>query len=384
MLARDARRNHHRAMVPEELVASHYVGEAWGIYHESSGILNILPTQAEASFYEGAGRGIFVEHDSARIDMGDCLFRVEWVGEDLVVHVGDDVLDTKPYDLVQSVFSRNSGIVESASMRKKAVVILGCGSVGSKVALDLARSGVGRFLLLDNDVLEYHNVCRHQCGIGEVGAYKVDALRRRVLDINPAARVETLATLAEYAPKELFDRWLGDYGALVVGCADNREADAYANSVCVMYAAPFISIGFWERAFAGEVFYWLPDRGMPCYRCAVGDGSLSNRASASRRLYTTQENMADVRFEPGIAVDIDFVTCVGIKLALDVLNVGSDEYTARLLPTLQQYTLVCNTNNPTIGGEMAEIFSYPLQVTTSLKVSFGMGCPPCRYGGEEQ
>lgn len=384
MLAKDARRNNHRALVPEDLVVSHYVGEAWGIYHESSGILNILPAQAEAGFYEGAGRGIFAEHDSVGRDEGDFLFRAEWVGENLVVRVDDDVLDVKPYDLVQSVFSRNSGIVESASMCEKAVVVLGCGSVGSKVALDFARSGVGRFLLLDNDVLEYHNVCRHQCGIGEVGAYKVDALRRRVLDINPAARVETLATLVEYAPKELIDTWLGDYKALVVGCADNREADAYANSICVMYAVPFISIGFWERAFAGEVFYWLPDRKMPCYRCALGDGLLSNRTSTSRRLYTTQENLADVTFEPGIAVDIDFVTCVGVKLALDILNVGSDEYTARLLPTLQQYTLVCNTNNPAIGGEMAEIFSYPLQVTTSLKVSFGPECPPCRYGGDER
>ena len=45
-------------------------------------------------------------------------------------------------------------------------------------------------------------------------------------------------------------------------------------------------------------------------------------------------------------------------------------YTQRLLPHLTQYTLICNTNNPIIGGEQAEIFKYPLQVTTSIIVPY--------------
>lgn len=40
---------------------------------------------------------------------------------------------------------------------------------------------------------------------------------------------------------------------VLIGCADNRSADVYANSISVMYGIPFLSIGFWERAFAGEI-----------------------------------------------------------------------------------------------------------------------------------
>ena len=361
--------------MPNDLFGQHYVGEVKGIYHTTSGILNVLsPAMATGELFHTSIGAILPDEDARTRQAADYEFTGCWQEDGLHFYYGDESLSTHVYDLVQNLFSRNSGLLESDVMSGYGAAIFGCGSVGSLVALELARSGVGNFALVDNDVLEYHNICRHQCGVSEVGEYKVDALRRRILDINPLANVETCATLAEYLPKEAFDRWFGENKFVAVGCADNREADVYISSLCVDYGSPFLSIGFWERAFAGEIFYWLPNKNMPCYKCALGDGSLSQRGSVSRRLYTTQEDVADVHFEPGIAVDIDFVTNIGVKILLDIINLDNDAYTARLLPTLQQYTLACNTNNPDIGGEMAEIFSYPLQVTTSLKVDFVDGC----------
>lgn len=92
-----------------------------------------------------------------------------------------------------------------------------------------------------------------------------------------------------------------------------------------------------------------------------------------------------MKFEPGISVDINFITSIGIKLAIDILNSTNPDYVPRLLNNLQQYTLVCNTSNPKIGGEMVEIFSYPLQVTTSLVVDFGSKCSgQCKYELEDK
>ena len=63
-----------------------------------------------------------------------------------------------------------------------------------------------------------------------------------------------------------------------------------------------------------------------------------------------------------------------------LLNKNDEGYIPRLLNNLEQYTLICNTSNPQIGGEMVEIFSYPLQVTTSLVVEFNSCCKGmCRY-----
>lgn len=284
------------------------------------------------------------------------------------------------YDIHQNVFSRNTGILETKKMMDKSAIILGCGSVGSLVALELARSGVGTFLLVDTDIVEYHNICRHQCGISEVGEYKVDAVKKRILNINPSARVITRKAIVQNLSQRDFEDVYSESGTILIGCADNRQADVYANMVAARLGASFVSIGFWERALAGEIFYWMPNRRMPCYGCAIGANS--GRVNVNNHhVYSNQIDITKLKFEPGISVDINFITCIGIKLSIDILNMNDSSFIPRLLNDLKQYTLVCNTSNPQIGGEMVEIFSYPLQVTTSLKVNFGGDCKDgiCRY-----
>lgn len=279
------------------------------------------------------------------------------------------------YNLYQNIFSRNSGILETGKMKNKRVVILGCGSVGSLVGMELARSGVGHFYLVDADIVEYHNLCRHQCGLDEVGNLKVLALKEKILNINPKANVQTFEGIVQNVPEKSFTDFCVPKETIFVGCADNRIADVYANRIASYFDASFISIGFWERAYAGEIFYHIPGKNMPCYTCALGDGGdFSGRVEGNHHVYSMEENLEELRFEPGISVDINFITSVGIKLILDILNSTDDDYIPRLLGRLTQYTLICNTSNPKIGGDMVEIFSYPLQVTTSLKVNFGNKC----------
>lgn len=72
----------------------------------------------------------------------------------------------------------------------KRVAIVGCGSLGSKVAASLARSGVGNFLLVDDDVIMAGNFVRHDLDWRDVGAHKADAVARRVQLVNPSAQVD--------------------------------------------------------------------------------------------------------------------------------------------------------------------------------------------------
>lgn len=282
-----------------------------------------------------------------------------------------DLVELKPetYALKLDVFSRNTGILESDVMLEKGAILIGCGSVGSLVALELAKSGVGRFFLIDSDILGYHNLCRHQCGMYDVGKYKTEALRDRILQINPYAEVITRNMIIQDVPvDDIYSFCKKD--CIFIGGADNREGDLYANNIAINASIPFMSIGCWERAFAGEIFYCLPS-GMPTYYdFMVASGNMSARVSQNRRFYTTEEELEKVSFEPGISADISFVTIIAVKMAIDLLNRDNSNYTQRLIPHLTQYTLICNTNNPAIGGEMAEIFSYPLQVTTSIIVPY--------------
>ena len=274
--------------------------------------------------------------------------------------------ELEPYQLKIDIFSRNTGILESDIMLKKGVLLIGCGSVGSLVAMELARAGVGRFFLIDMDMMGYHNICRHQCGVQDVGKFKTTAVKERILQINPYAEVHTANKMIQEVSLDELGEFCNE-DSIIVGCADNREGDLYADKMLAKpYKMPFVSIGCWERAFAGEIFYCLPE-GMPAYSDFVAAlGESSGRSIANTHIY-----MGDVgSFEPGISVDINFVTTIAVKMILDLLNRNNENYTQRLIQNLSQYTLICNTNNPKIGGDMAEIFSYPLQVTTSIEVEY--------------
>ena len=365
--------------ISEEQLNSPIGTKIYGKYFEDTGIFNVFPNELSD---RGEYLGEVLDKDSCHIKSGFYGIKTTdsiefyWCGEKII---------TESYGMYQSIFSRNKGILETDVMRSKSAIIIGCGSVGSLVAMELARAGVEKYVLCDADTLEYHNVCRHQCGIEDVGDLKVNALKRKLLNINPKATIKTFGGIIENIPKEILDDMCLQNETIFIGCGDNRTADVYANKIAIYYDAAFISIGFWERAYAGEIFYYIPGKNMPCYKCALGSGDLSGRVEANHHVYSNQENIEGIKFEPGISVDINFITSIGIKLIIDILNSTNKNYIPRLLDNLKQYTLVCNTCNPEIGGEMVEIFSYPLQVTTSLVVGFGKGCNgQCSYEIEDK
>ena len=352
---------------PIELEKSKYNGKIYGLHIENSNHYNIVTTD-KSKYPNLIELGEIVEN---KLESTSHSGLVGYFVNDVIEFIDNEgnICKKEPYSLKLDIFSRNVGILESDMMLKTGAMLVGCGSVGSLVALELAKAGVGRFLLIDNDILGYHNICRHQCGILDVGKYKTDAVKERILQINPTAQVVTQNMTVQEVPLSVFDEFC-DSNTIVIGGADNREGDLYANKIAKEIGMPLMSIGCWERAFAGEIFYCLPNE-MPDYEdfmYALGD--TSGRINQNRKFYTNEEELEKATFEPGISVDIDFVTVIAIKLALDILNRKNPNYTTRLLGHLTQYTLICNTNNPKIGGDNAEIFSYPLQVTTSIEVPY--------------
>ena len=74
-------------------------------------------------------------------------------------------------------------------LAEKSVGIVGLGSVGSKLALTLARAGVGQFCLVDDDLLHPDNLVRHDSDWLHVGQHKVDAVADRIAVVNLSATV---------------------------------------------------------------------------------------------------------------------------------------------------------------------------------------------------
>lgn len=72
------------------------------------------------------------------------------------------------------------------------VAVLGVGALGSQLADHLAKSGVGRLVLLDHDVLTVGNRVRHQLDLADVGRGKAAALADRIRRVNPWIEIDVL------------------------------------------------------------------------------------------------------------------------------------------------------------------------------------------------
>ena len=77
-----------------------------------------------------------------------------------------------------------------AKLKKAHVAVFGIGGVGGHVVEALARSGVGSFDLIDNDTVALTNINRQIIAtLDTVGQPKVEAMRQRILSINPEAEI---------------------------------------------------------------------------------------------------------------------------------------------------------------------------------------------------
>ncbi|NGQ94246.1 tRNA threonylcarbamoyladenosine dehydratase [Brevibacillus sp. SYP-B805] len=78
-------------------------------------------------------------------------------------------------------------------MKKAAVAVLGIGGVGSFTVEALARTGVGKLVLLDKDVVDITNINRQiHANLNTIGQPKTELMKERIASINPACEVVTL------------------------------------------------------------------------------------------------------------------------------------------------------------------------------------------------
>ena len=70
------------------------------------------------------------------------------------------------------------------------VAVCGLGGLGSNIAINLARAGVGKLILIDFDKVDVTNLHRQQYKASQVGMYKTEALLSNLLEIAPYIRTE--------------------------------------------------------------------------------------------------------------------------------------------------------------------------------------------------
>ena len=122
-------------------------------------------------------------------------------------------------------FSRTAQLIGEEIVKNlfsKHVIVFGCGGVGGFVVEALARSGIGKISLVDNDSVNISNINRQIIALhSTVGKQKVDVLKNRILDINPNCQVFTFNTFFLPENSHSFDFSQYDY---VVDAVDTVTA----------------------------------------------------------------------------------------------------------------------------------------------------------------
>lgn len=107
-------------------------------------------------------------------------------------------------------------------LKNSYIAIFGIGGVGGYTAEALARSGVGRLDLIDNDTVVLSNINRQIIALhSTVGRYKVDVMKERISDINPDADVNAIKCFFLPENKDEFDFGKYDY---IVDAVDTVSA----------------------------------------------------------------------------------------------------------------------------------------------------------------
>ena len=125
-----------------------------------------------------------------------------------------------------------------ANIRQSKVAVFGVGGVGGYVVEVLARSGVGSICIIDNDKVNITNINRQIIALhSTIGEYKVDALEKRILDINPDCNV--IKHKMFYLPDNADEIDLTGYD-YVIDCIDTVAAKIELIKRCKSFSIPII------------------------------------------------------------------------------------------------------------------------------------------------
>ena len=126
-----------------------------------------------------------------------------------------------------------------ANLAGKHILIAGVGGVGGYVAEAIARAGVGKITLIDNDVVDITNLNRQLIStLDNVGELKVNEFAKRILAINPEVE---LITHAIFIDADNLADLLGDKPDYVIDCIDTIESKLALLVYCLEHKIKVVS-----------------------------------------------------------------------------------------------------------------------------------------------
>lgn len=149
-------------------------------------------------------------------------------------------------------------------LKKASVLLIGCGGLGSPVALYLAAAGVGKLGLVEFDTVDESNLQRQILhGEDSLSTPKIQSAARRLKELNSLLTLELFEGVWN---RKSASTWAREYD-IIVDASDNYESRHTTNETAFLLKKNAV-IGAVSQ-YSGQLSVFLPHQGGPCYHCMV-------------------------------------------------------------------------------------------------------------------
>lgn len=217
------------------------------------------------------------------------------------------------------------------TLREKTVAIIGLGAIGAPIALDLARNGCRKLIILDYDVVEPGNSIRWPLGASAWGKYKATALKEHIEREFPWTSVEPVLHYIGGTPAIVNQKLLpGDADVLsgiitdadiVIDATASSGATRLLSRLCQNAKKVMVSAYATSSLKSGVVAVYHPEGGCPnCCEFAYQDGTLHRPlGSADTDGLQQPPGCGELTFT-GASFDLQELSLAATKIAVDVLR----------------------------------------------------------------
>lgn len=186
--------------------------------------------------------------------------------------------------VISNTFDRVREAYDLDLMHNSRIIAVGAGGAAEWLE-QLARAGLGQFVLIDPDIVSETNLATQQTYRRDIGRPKVECIAERLRDINPEIAIvalqKKLDDLTDDDIQRLATGTISGRNAVrtvLCGLTDNFHAQARVNRLALQFGLPSLCAGIYRQGRAAEVTYTFPGITPACHRCI-----LSSRYAAHER-----------------------------------------------------------------------------------------------------
>ena len=220
----------------------------------------------------------------------------------------------------EAIFKRNSNAFSKVVGKK--VLILGIGTIGSKIAELLVKSGIKSIAFIDNDTIEAGNVCRHILTLESLNKYKVEEMAKHLLKINPFLEIEPIN--GNLMRRSILNEKYYSKFDLVISCLGDNCCEEYVGSLACKSKTQTIFVRSYVYSTIGEII--LYNGANACFKCTKQFVSSEANCITPKIpvLSFTEAYKYDYDcgspFIPAATVDIEYISLMATQIVFRLLS----------------------------------------------------------------